>query len=203
MWGTLCESGGSEQWNELQNNLGAKKIERKIFVRQGERNLLLFSGSLLDGIKNLAKEFKLNTNKTQIEKAYKTWYGHVQRSKPYPETINVLEKLKHAKIRMCIISNTDSESFYFKIKQYRLGRFFERSFISSKLGYLKPNPKIFQKVQNYLNLPKNQIVMIDDSLYHGVISARKFGWNSLWVARGKEGQDRLRIEDLTGIFEYL
>lgn len=203
MWGTLCESGGAKQWDELQNILQAESIDKKIFVRQGEKNLLLYPGLLSDGIKNLANKIQRKMNNATLEKAYRTWQGHVLRSKPYPETINVLDKLKKMQIRLFIISNTDSESFYFKIKQFKLKKYFEKFFLSSEIGTLKPHEKIFQTVQDYLRLQKKQIIMIDDSLYHGVLSARKFGWQALWLARGKKGQDIGRIEDLNGIFNFL
>jgi len=45
--------------------------------------------------------------------------------------------------------------------------------------------------------------MVDDSLNHGVIPARKFGWNALWVARGRKEKYTNKIDDLRGIFDFL
>lgn len=102
---------------------------------------------------------------------------------------------------MVIISNTDSFSMPFKIKSYGWDHFFEAYFLSTDYGVLKPHQKIFKAVEKHFGLPKEKILMVDDSLYHGVEPARKFGWQALWVARGRQGKDPAKIEDLRGIFE--
>ena len=84
-----------------------------------------------------------------------------------------------------------------------MGKIFQKFFLSPEIGVLKPNIKISETVQRYLQLPKPQILMVDDSLYHGVIPARQFGWQALWVARGKEGKYEARIENLKGVIDYI
>lgn len=214
MWGTLCEGGGQKQWDDLQGILGANSINKKIFLKLGEESLLMHRWPLRDGIKNLAKKVtdikhlssSVILNKVKdliIEKAFKSWWSYVQKAKPYPEVEEVLKRLKSKNLRLFIISNTDVEAFDFKIKSLGWKKYFEKFFLSAKIGVLKPNNKIFQTVQNYLPLPKNQILMVDDSLHHGVYSARAFGWNALWLARGRNEKDLEKIEDLSGIIRKL
>lgn len=66
-------------------------------------------------------------------------------------------------------------------------KYFKKFFLSSDLGVLKPDIKILKAVEQYLNIPKQNILMVDDSLYHGVIPAKNFGWqtttSTLRVAR--------------------
>lgn len=210
MWGTLCSGGGGREWENLQSNLGAGAVEKKTFYKLGLDNLLLHSLPLRDGIRHLAQKLNLKINNKIIERAYKSWWQIVEKSKPYPETIEVLKKLKRSGLQLIIISNTDSESFYFKIKQYNLNKYFEKFYISSEIGSLKHEGKMFELAQDYLSTPKNQVLIVDDSLDHGVIPARQFGWRALWVARGKKEKDRFNlpageagIEDLRSIFDFL
>src|SRR3989338_4099643 len=203
MWGTLTEGGGQKQWDDLQEILGATHVDKKTFLKMGEESLLMHPWPLKDGIKNLAKKLKIKISENVVEKAYKNWWGYVQRSKPYLEVQEVLDKLEQYKIRKFIISNTDVEAFQFKIKTLGWEKYFEKFFLSAEIGVLKPHVKIFKTVQKYLSIPQRQTIMIDDSLYHGVLPARQFGWQALWVARGKKEKDEGRLENLSGIIEKL
>ncbi|MBI4226148.1 HAD family hydrolase, partial [Candidatus Roizmanbacteria bacterium] len=137
MWGTLCEGGAGREWVDLQQNLGALSVEKKTFYKLGLENLLLRPWPLCDGIRHLAHALNLKINNDTVEKAYKSWWQIVKKSKPYPETIEVLKKLKRMNLRLIIISNTDRESFYFKIKEFKLKKYFEKFFISAEIGSLK------------------------------------------------------------------
>lgn len=214
MWGTLCEGGGQKQWDDLQAILGANSVDKKTFLKLGEENLLMHPWPLRDGIKNLANKLTdikhhsssviLSEAKDLIiEKAYNIWWEYVQKSKPYPEVEAVLDKLEQLKIRKFIISNTDVEAFDFKIKTLGWNKYFEKFFLSAEIGTLKPNIKIFQAVQDYLQLPKKQILMVDDSLQHGVSPARSFGWKALWIAREKNSINVEKIQNLREIFPIM
>lgn len=203
MWGTLCEGGGGKEWTILQKILRANSIDIKVFKDAGIKSLLSHPWPTRQGIKDLANKLNLKTNSKMIEKGYKSWWGLVEKSKLYPETIPVLKRLKKLGVKLIIMSNSDTESVYYKLKEYNLNEYFEKIFISAKYGGLKHEGKMFNTAQIFLALPKEQILMIDDSFDHGVIPARNFGWKALWLARGKEGNDEFKIKNLEGIFEYL
>src|SRR3989344_3373410 len=188
MWGTLCEGGGGREWKVLQKNLGASHIDKKKFYILGLDSLLLHPWTLRKGILHLAKRLELKINNEIVEKAYQSFWQIVEKSKPYIETVPVLKKLKQKKIRTIIISNTDSESFYFELKKFNLKKYFEQFFISSEIGSLKHHGEMFNHAQNYLAIPKTQILMVDDSLEHGVIPARQFGWKALWLTRNQQAK---------------
>lgn len=200
MWGTLCEGGGQKQWDDLQTILGADSVGKKTFLKLGEGSLLMHPWPFRDGIENLAARLRLKIDNKIIKKAYKSWWRYVQKSKVYPEVQKALDCLEKLKIRKFIISNTDVEAFNFKIKTLGWNKYFEKFFLSAEIGILKPSIKIFQAVQDYLKLPKKQILMVDDSLRHGVLPADSFGWNALWVAREKNSINVEKIQNLREIF---
>lgn len=203
MWGTLMKGGGIKLWQELQEILHAQDTAIKDFIKLGESTIMLHPYSLRKGLDKFALMLKTTASKMEIEKAFQLWWSYVEKARPYEEAESVLQKIKHLNIPAFILSNTDMSSFHFVIKKYNWLKYFEKFFLSAKFGVLKPNVKIFETVQNYLSLPQEQILMVDDSLHHGVLPARQFGWQALWVARGKEGKDKGRIEDLRGIFDFL
>ena len=62
-------------------------------------SLLKHPWPLRKGIRHLSQRLNLKTTDEMIEKAYKTWWNLVLKSQPYPETIDVLEKLKQRQLR--------------------------------------------------------------------------------------------------------
>lgn len=201
-WDTLVEGGGQPQINDLKRILGADKINSKKFLQEVEKCLLTHPWPLKKGIQYVAHALKLKTQPDIIEKAYQSWWSYVEKARPYPESQEVLLKLQKMKIKMIIVSNTDLEAFEFKIKKLRWQKYFDRCFLSANVGILKPDVTFFQTVKDYLGVPKKQIVMVDDSLYHGVCPVRAFGWQALWIARNKPGKDSGKITNLKEIFNY-
>jgi putative hydrolase of the HAD superfamily len=76
-------------------------------------------------------------------------------------TLSVLEDLQRGATRMALLSNAgrDFAAYY---RYGMLGDFFEKIFVSSELGALKPAPQVFQAVLTGLNVAPNEIVFIDD-----------------------------------------
>lgn len=202
-WGTLVEGGGQPQIDDLKRVLNAAKIDHKIFLQEIENNLLTHPWPLKKGIQRLANKLRLKNDNETIDKAYKSWWSYVKKAKPYPDSEKTLVNLKKMKIKIIIVSNTDFEAFGFKIKKLRWQKFFDQFFLSANLGILKPDVKFFQTVEGYLKVPKKQILMVDDSLYHGIYPARSFGWQALLIARNKPEKDPGKITDLKQIFNYI
>ena len=180
-WGTLVEPGGQKQIDDLQKILGASSIDKKSFLKQVELSLLIHPWPLKQGIKDLINNLKLTVDQLTINKAYRSWWNYVEKSKPYPESEDVLNKLNKQGIILVIISNTDREAFDYKIKTLGWKKYFKKFFLSSDLGVLKPDIRIFKAVEQYLNIPKGNIMMVDDSLYHGIIPAKNLGWKTLMI----------------------
>ena len=50
---------------------------------------------------------------------------------------------------------------------------------SSKVGLVKPDPKIYEKAQELANVEPNEILLIDDTRPN-LVTADKLGWHGLW-----------------------
>ncbi len=76
-------------------------------------------------------------------------------------TLDVLVNLQQGGTRMALLSNAgrDFASYY---RHGMLGDFFEQVFVSSELGTLKPDAKIFHALLSGLRVRPDEIVFIDD-----------------------------------------
>lgn len=203
MWGTLFNGGGTTQYDDVKEILGNRNLNTQAFVKQMEKSLMTKTWPLEEGMEELGRKLGLKSDAKTAKEAADRWCDWVRILKPFPETGGVLKKLKEKGLRMVVISNTDSFSMPFMIVSYGWNHFFEKYFLSTDYGVLKPHRKIFQAVEEHFGLPKERILMVDDSLYHGVEPARKYGWQACWVARGKEGADQMKIEDLRGLLNFV
>src|SRR3989344_2517368 len=200
MWGTLCTGGKGNEWKILQQKLSADLIEPKLFRNRGEEIFFTRNLNVENGLLQLTESLNLKSNKKTFNSALRFWKSLARKSQPFPETAFVLKKLAELGLRLFVVSNTDSEPFYFKVNETALIKYFEKFFLSSELGLLKPDVRIFKTMQKYLAFSKDQILMVDDSLYHGVLPARKFGWKALWVSRKKTETNKFQIKSLEEIF---
>lgn len=203
MWGTLMTGGGMKMWYDLQEIFGKTNMELREFITLGEKSVMIRPYSLEKGVRVFATLVDPKISDSVVKKAYNLWSSYIQKAVPYLETIEVLEGIKKMGIPLIIVSNTDMTAFNFCMKKFDMQKYFKKLFLSAKLGCLKPDLKIFQAAQDYLGLPKNQVLMVDDSLAHGVIPARNFGWQAVWVSRDRPGSDFNKIQDLRGVLNYL
>lgn len=203
MWDTLCHGGGRKQILAVRAALHANNITYEPFLQQIEQSLMTKAWSLEQGITDLVMKLKLPKKEKLIKKVTDVWINYIQSLQPFPETMAVLKKLKQAGIKLALVSNTDVTSIKIKIPELGWDKYLDMLFLSAEIGVLKPNRKIFQTIENYFKSPKNQVLFVDDSLYYGIYPARKFGWQALWINRGKPGEDKNEINDLNGVFKYV
>jgi putative hydrolase of the HAD superfamily len=131
----------------------------------------------------------------------------------YPEVHDVLTTLKNAGYRLAIISNW---SWHLPELCDALGitSYFEQIFTSARLGYAKPNPKLFQHVIREMNISPAEAVHTGDSFTADVIGATAHGIGTFWLVRPEENphaadrpdapyQPLARIPNLYGVLDYL
>jgi putative hydrolase of the HAD superfamily len=131
----------------------------------------------------------------------------------YPEAHDVLTTLKDAGYRLAIISNW---SWHLPDLCDLLGitPYFEQIFTSARLGYAKPNPKLFQYVIREMNISPTEALHTGDSFSADVIGATSQGIGTFWLVRPEENphaadrpdapcQPLARIPNLYDVLTYL
>ena len=78
----------------------------------------------------------------------------------YPEVPAVLEELA-PRFQLDVISNFDGR-LRFILQHLGISKFFSRVFISSELGADKPDPEIFRRALNLIDLNANEVLQVGD-----------------------------------------
>lgn len=107
-------------------------------------------------------------------------YLEVQSIRNFQETNLVLKKLTEKKIKTALCSNLALPyGLPAKTHTYPLNYYF----LSYELGWLKPNPNLFQYCQNHLQEEKENIVFVGDNEKDDYLGAKNFGFNAYWLKR--------------------
>ncbi|MGZ8498105.1 MAG: HAD-IA family hydrolase [Candidatus Binatia bacterium] len=122
----------------------------------------------------------------------------------YPEVVETLAALKQRGLVLAVISNFDSRLVRI-LDGLNVGASFEHIFVSSAVGYAKPQPRIFDLALTRFGLTPGQALHIGDSETNDLAGARNAGVRVLLVDRdlaaGAAPPDRVR--SLRQILDHL
>lgn len=86
-----------------------------------------------------------------------------QQSKPYPETIDLLRRVKEANgVRIGTVSNEGRELTLYRIRTFRLDAFVDFFVSSSFVHYRKPDPDIYRLAVDIALATPGEVVYLDD-----------------------------------------
>jgi putative hydrolase of the HAD superfamily len=111
----------------------------------------------------------------------------------YPDVVPAIEALRGAGIRLGVISN-----FVWGgpelIHDLELARHFETLVISSRIGFQKPHPGIFEHALQQVGVTPDRAVHVGDSYKADVMGARRVGIDAVLIDRYSEDPARIREE---------
>jgi pyrophosphatase PpaX len=91
----------------------------------------------------------------------KMYKKHVDKVRIYPDTKDILNKLKMYK--KVVITNTPKDSAFQVLKQFNILRFFEFVLTSNDVKMSKPDPEIVIKSCKLLNSKPTEVILIGDT----------------------------------------
>lgn len=124
----------------------------------------------------------------------------------FPETKEALGELQKRNFRLGLISNlvTPYKKPFFDLG---LERYFQEIVFSSDVGFRKPEPEIYQKMMERLNIIPAQALMIGDNLEADVEGPKSIGMKAVLLDRGNNSSGSISpsdsISSLQEIFPYL
>jgi len=130
------------------------------------------------------------------------WNKNTLLAKPYPETLDVLKKLKK-EYKLALISNTDQFSVEPVLEKFKLNEYFDEIALSYELGMLKTNPKMFKHVLSKLKLKKEDVIMVGDSMETDIKGANNAGIKPILVDRRNMREYGDKIVNLKEIDRFL
>lgn len=104
----------------------------------------------------------------------------------------LIDKLQYFQkyFKLYMLSNTNIIHRQFGWGRYDFLNVFDRLFLSYEIGFVKPEEKIFEFVENEIEVSKDELIYIDDILEYIEVAGKR-GWNVLHF----RGNDAL-LEDL-------
>jgi putative hydrolase of the HAD superfamily len=120
----------------------------------------------------------------------------------YPEVLQTLAALRQRGVRASVISNFDSRLLAI-LNGLGIAGFFEEIFVSSRIGYAKPDAEIFHAAIKHLGLPPQQAVHVGDSEINDLHGANNAGLRGILVDRRTQAGDHQRITSLSSILELV
>ncbi len=75
----------------------------------------------------------------------------------------------------------------------------ERTFISSEIGWPKPDPRFFGAAAAQLDLPPGEILLVGDDWTNDILGARAAGWQAVWLDRRAAGGPEPGIRGLVDL----
>ena len=121
---------------------------------------------------NMQKQYKKNQQKLQMSDI----------------TISILEIAKENNVKLGIITNGPSEHQWAKVKALGIEKWIDREniIVSGDYGINKPDVRIFEIMQEKLQLLNDSLYYIGDSLENDIVGANNAGWKAIWINRYKQ-----------------
>ncbi len=101
-------------------------------------------------------------------------------------THKLLRRLQAMGIRLGVITNNLVAEQIPKLRQLELTDYFEVVTISEEVGVPKPDPQIFHVALERFDLPKEDLVVVGDSLSSDIAGAVGIGMRCVWLKRRPE-----------------
>jgi 2-haloacid dehalogenase len=120
--------------------------------------------------------------------------------KPFPDTVEALHVLERY-YRLVILSNIDNDLFAFTSAHLQVS--FDHVVTAEQCGTYKPSHNNFNTVIDTLNLPREEILHVAQSLYHDIKPANELGLANVWINRrsGKTGFGATRAAETAPTLE--
>lgn len=99
---------------------------------------------------------------------------------PFPNLIEMLDELKGRGCRLGIITNGKGHFQMDNIKALGIEKYFDTILVSEWERIKKPNPEIFKRVLEQLNVSPNQSIFVGDHPVNDVKAAQNVGMIGIW-----------------------
>ena len=136
-------------------------------------------------IQEAAKDLGVYLTDEQALSMQKEYKKNQKKLKMSDTTISILELAKKNNVKLGIITNGPSEHQWTKVDALGVEKWIPREniIVSGDLGINKPDKRIFEVMQEKLQLGVESLYYIGDSLENDIVGANNVGWKSIWINR--------------------
>ena len=106
--------------------------------------------------------------------------------KPFDDAVPTVQWLRDQGCRLALLTNGASKLQRRKIDRFDLAPFFDAILIEGEVGFGKPDPRIYTKALEVLDVASTEAWMVGDNLEWDVAGPQREGIAGIWVdARGR------------------
>ena len=102
---------------------------------------------------------------------------------PFPDSAGALERLKR-RFKLGVITNCDDDLF--ARSNERLQVEFDWVITAQQVGSYKPDPRNFEYAFERIDVPRERILHVAQSLFHDHVTAKRLGMTTVWIDRRGE-----------------
>jgi FMN phosphatase YigB (HAD superfamily) len=146
------------------------------------------------------KALGLQPRTFMIDKLIGVWNTNRILAKLFPETEEVLKQLKERKLKLGLISNTDSFAQQV-IERFQIDKMMDSMALSFQTGFLKTDLQSFEKVLKDLNVNPDEAVMVGDSLETDMQGAKNANIRGILIDREDKRTYSDKIKSLKQLLE--
>ena len=140
-----------------------------------------------EGVAVLSEEFPQYTD--LIRAYHEHWVDSIGES--VIGTVEILKQLKKAGYPLYGFSNWSAETFPYARAKYDFFDLFDDMVISGEVGFVKPEPEIYQILLKKIGRPANECLFIDDSLPN-IQQANKMGFATIHFQSPAQLEEELK-----------
>ena len=136
-------------------------------------------------IQEAAKDLGVYLTDEQALSMQRQYKNNQQKLKMSDTTISILELAKKNNVKLGVITNGPSDHQWTKVDALGVEKWIPREniIVSGDLGINKPDKRIFEVMQERLQLGVESLYYIGDSLENDIVGANNAGWKSIWINR--------------------
>ncbi len=131
---------------------------------------------LADGLRRVAAHYGLEVGPSQAA----AFSDSVGEWPAFPDSAAALAQL-HERFRLGVITNCDDDLF--ARSAARLETAFDWVVTAESVGSYKPDPHNFEAAFERIDVPRERILHVAQSLFHDHVPARRLGLTTVWIDR--------------------
>jgi 2-haloacid dehalogenase len=127
-------------------------------------------------VRDFGRELRIDFTEKEVDGLA----GSIRAWKPFPDTVGALKRLK-TRYKLAVLSNIDDDLFASTAP--KLGVEIDCVVTAQQVQSYKPSSRNFDTLLNRLQVDKDRLLHVAESLYHDVIPAQALGIATVWVNR--------------------
>ncbi|NQU98925.1 HAD family hydrolase [Candidatus Woesearchaeota archaeon] len=196
-WGTVVENGLFPSPSRRAQRILRLEVPFSDYIVKFEEAFMTKKvETLTEAFHNVTQVFDVSPPGFVYDKLVGMWNKNTFLSKPFPETIEVLEELKKD-YKLVLISNTDNLSIPQLLDKFDLKKYFDAIILSCDFGMLKTDKKLFAEALKKVKLKKSEVLMVGDAIPTDIEGAKNAGIKAILVDRRDSREYDFKIANLS------